>query len=161
MKNIYTEFQANFIKHAEDAKKFLHGEFTTENGDYRVFTEDGITAYIIPKAMWWINDDRIAEKFGDPNKWFDAYVKFNLDTAKFIQKTGTTMTAKGELVVMESFEHDLKLYVDPKKFKEFDKPDFTFKAYATNKFFYVYYKGALCALLCPTVPKYKTEENPT
>lgn len=40
MKNIYTEFQANFIKHAEDAKKFLYGEFTTENGDYRVFTEE-------------------------------------------------------------------------------------------------------------------------
>lgn len=68
MKNIYTEFQANFIKHAEDAKKLLHGEFTTENGDYKVFTEDGITAYIIPKAMWWINDDRIAEKFGDPQQ---------------------------------------------------------------------------------------------
>lgn len=161
MKIPYIDFQANFIKHAESAKKFLYGEFTMDDVDYKVFTEDGITAYIIPKCMWWLNDDRIAERFGNPNDHFDTLVKTNLDNAKFIQKTGTILTAKGDVVVMESFEHDLKLYVDPKKFKEFDKPDFTFKAYAADKVFYVYWNGSLCALLCPIRPKFKSEEDPS
>ena len=44
MKIPYIDFQANFIKHAESAKKFLYGEFTMDDVDYKGGTEDGISA---------------------------------------------------------------------------------------------------------------------
>lgn len=117
MKNIYTEFQANFIKHAEDAKRFLYGEFTYGDEDYKYFTEDGIVVYIVPKSMWWINDTRAAQKGGEASKSTSESILTQMKQCIPVRKIGTEVNAKKELIVLESYDKSLKLYADPKNSK--------------------------------------------
>lgn len=159
MKNIYTEFQANFIKRAEDAKRFLYGELTIEDVDYKFFTEDGTVAYIIPKSMWWINDARAAQKGGEASKSTTDAILAEMQKCVPVRKIGTEMHANGELIALEAYDKSLKLYADPKKFKEFDKPDFSIYAYHPKCAMFVYWKGNPCAILYPVLPAPKTEDN--
>nr|DAP05362.1 MAG TPA: hypothetical protein [Caudoviricetes sp.] len=152
MKNPYTDFQANFIKHAEDAKRLLYGEFTYEEEDYKFFTEDGSVAYIIPKSMWWINDARAAQKGGEASQSTSDAILTEMKQCIPVRKIGTVMGTKGELVVLESYDKSLKLYEDSKKFKEFDKPDFWVEAYNPRGAMFVYWKGKPCAILYPVLP---------
>lgn len=161
MKNIYTEFQANFIKHAEDAKRFLYGEFTYGDEDYKYFTEDGIVVYIVPKSMWWINDTRAAQKGGEASKSTSESILTQMNQCIPVRKIGTEVNAKKELIVLESYDKSLKLYADPKKFKEFDKPDFYIEAYNPKGAMFVYWKGNPCAILYSILPVKTSEEDPS
>ena len=159
MKNIYTEFQANFIKHAEDAKRLLYGDFTYEEEDYKFFTEDGTVVYIVPKSMWWINDARAAQKGGEASQSTSDAILAEMKQCIPVHKIGTVMDTKGELIVLESYDKSLKLYADPKKFKEFDKPDFWIEAHHPKYAMYIYWKGKPCAILYPVIPA-SAEEDP-
>ena len=152
MKNPYTDFQANFIKHAEDAKRLLYGEFTYEEEDYKYFTEEGNVVYIVPKSMWWINDTRAAQKGGEASQSTSDAILTEMKQCIPVHKIGTVMGTKGELVVLESYDKSLKLYADSKKFKEFDKPDFWVEAYNPRGAMFVYWKGKPCAILYPVLP---------